>query len=247
MDTDLKQVVVTTLYLLTLITPISKISVLTVLHAENRNRDLGDLTRKSSVIAAGILLGSVLFGEVLLQTIFHVEIYSLRLTGGIVLLWVGFNALRKGVFFEAGVKARFEDIAIVPLACPMIAGPATIAFCIGLRRETSGYLLAATSLLLAIGINHVIMRLSKSISGVLTRFNILGALIRITGLVVMTMGTQMALDGITAWYALPQAGENVTVTSRASSQELTYHRRRKLFRPVESNQCINSKLHEKKL
>jgi small neutral amino acid transporter SnatA (MarC family) len=31
----------------------------------------------------------------------------------------------------------------------------------------------------------------------------LGALIRITGLMVMTIGMQMALDGFAAWWAAP--------------------------------------------
>jgi len=49
-------------------------------------------------------------------------------------------------------------------------------------------------------VNYGIMRLSGRIAALLARFNVLGALIRITGLVVMTMGTQMALDGVAAWW-----------------------------------------------
>ena len=35
----------------------------------------------------------------------------------------------------------------------------------------------------------------------MTHFNILGAVIRITGLIVMTMGVQMILDGTSLWFA----------------------------------------------
>ena len=69
----------------------------------------------------------------------------------------------------------------------MIAGPATITACITLQAK-SGLLLPAMSLVIALAINYLIMQLSGTISAVLTRFNILGALIRITGLIVMTIG-----------------------------------------------------------
>jgi multiple antibiotic resistance protein len=83
----------------------------------------------------------------------------------------------------------------------MIAGPAAIAACIALRAR-EGLLVPCIAVALALTVNHAIMRLSTPISAILGRVNILGALIRITGLIVMTIGTQMALDGIAAWQAL---------------------------------------------
>lgn len=40
------------------------------------------------------------------------------------------------------------------------------------------------------------MHFSRQIAFILVRFNILGALIRITGLIVMTIGVQMVLNGL---------------------------------------------------
>ena len=144
----------------------------------------------------------MIFGDFILRSVFRVELHSLRLAGGAVLCWVGFNALRKGVFFEQDTQARFEDTALVPLACPMIAGPATIAACIALVAR-DGLVVPALSILLAVLLNHIVMAFSRQISSVLGRFNLLGALVRLTGLIVMTIGTQMALDGISAWQAQP--------------------------------------------
>ena len=197
-------VLVNALYLLALINPISKVSVLSVLSPGKQRRELRAVTTKSSLIALSILLGAMVFGDLLLRIVFHVQLHSLQLAGGLVLFWVGFNALRQGVFFEQGTQTRFEDIALVPLACPMIAGPATITASIALRTQ-SGLALPVASLVIAIAVNYVIMQLSGPISAVMTRFNVLGALIRITGLIVMTMGTQMALDGFAAWQStIPQ-------------------------------------------
>jgi small neutral amino acid transporter SnatA (MarC family) len=44
-----------------------------------------------------------------------------------------------------------------------------------------------------------LLALINPISKLLSKYNILGALIRITGIIVMTIGTQMALDGLAAW------------------------------------------------
>ena len=192
------QTLTTTLYLLALINPISKVSILSVLSSDQRRAEFNAVTAKSSIVALCVLLGSMIFGSFVLRSIFHVEIHSLRLAGGVILCWVGFNALRRGIFFEQDVETRFEDIALVPLACPMIAGPASIAACIALRSK-NGLLVPVLSVVLAVGINYCIMLMSRQISALLVQFNILGALVRLTGLIVMTIGTQMSLDGLAAW------------------------------------------------
>ena len=84
----------------------------------------------------------------------------------------------------------------------MIAGPATIAACIALRAR-EGSLVPGLSIVLAVALNHIVMTFSRQVSSALGRFNLLGAIVRLTGLVVMTIGTQMALDGISAWQAQP--------------------------------------------
>jgi multiple antibiotic resistance protein len=197
MDALLK-IIVNALYFLALINPISKISVVSLIMSEERRGELGTVVMKTTLIAALILLGSMLFGDLLLRRVFHVTIHALRLSGGFVLVWIGFNALRKGVFFERDRAARFSDLAIVPLACPMIAGPATIAASITLTAQ-EGFLIASGSVLVAIIVNSIFMYFSHVVSRMLIRFNILGALIRIIGLIVMTIGAQMMLDGISQW------------------------------------------------
>jgi multiple antibiotic resistance protein len=194
----LEDIAINALYLLALINPISKVSILAGLPSAPQDRRFLALAVKSSLVAAGVLFGAMIVGDFVLRSIFRVELYSLRLAGGVVVFWVGLNALRRGVFFEHEAHAGIEDMALVPLACPMIAGPATIAACIGLRAQ-HGILMPTAAMLVALGINHVIMMFSRSIGRGLDRHNILSALIRITGLIVMTIGTQMALDGLATW------------------------------------------------
>ncbi|MDX9979524.1 MAG: MarC family protein [Lentisphaeria bacterium] len=200
----LAKIGIDTLYVLALINPISKVSVLSAMTtAGEGTTELKAVTARSSLVAGGILIGAMVFGDFFLRRVFQVELHALRLAGGTVLFWVGFHALRRGVFFEHDTHSRFRDLAIVPLACPMIAGPAAIAASIALRSR-DGLFVPVAAVIAALLVNHIIMRLSTPIATTLSRFNILGALIRITGLIVMTIGTQMALDGIGEWmHSLP--------------------------------------------
>lgn len=192
-----------TLYLIALINPVSKISVLASFTSSEEQKQLPAIVTKSSIVALVILFSSMVFGDFILRNVFDVELYSLRVAGGVILFFVGFNALRKGVFFEQDTHVRFVDLTMVPLACPLIAGPATIAASIGLRARY-GVLVPTCAMLLAIAANAALMLCARPIGAALTRFNILGALIRITGLVVMTLGTQMALDGLGEWRTMIQ-------------------------------------------
>ena len=120
----MKELVVNTLYLLALINPVSKISILSVFTEKAERKDISSISFRSTVAALLILLLSMFAGRLVFNKIFQVDFYSLKITGGIVLFWVGFGALRKGVFFEQMVHEQFSDVSLVPLACPMIAGPA---------------------------------------------------------------------------------------------------------------------------
>lgn len=183
------------LYLLVVINPVSKIALLSPCAPEKGRGELAAASVKSTCVAAAILLGAVFCGDFLLRRVFRIELCALQIAGGIVLAWVGFQALRRGVFFEMDLTARFADLAIVPLACPMIAGPATITAALSLRSAVDPLWLTL-SIALALAANLLCMACAAPVGRLLTKFNIMGALIRITGLIVMTMGVQMVIDGI---------------------------------------------------
>ena len=186
------------LYLLAMINPISKICILSVFTQEEKQGFMAKVLIRSSVIALFILLISMGAGEIILHKIFYVELYSLKLSGGIILFLMGFKALTKGVFFDVDTKNRFEDLSIVPLASPMIAGPATIAASLSLSSQY-GFLSTAIAIFLASGLNLIFMLLAKPIGHLLMKYNFMGALIRLTGLIVSTIGAQMMLSGIMEW------------------------------------------------
>lgn len=195
------RVLVGTFYLLAMINPVSKVAVLSSLAGESGEEEFRALAARASLAAVFILLVAMLLGEFILRAVFRVELHALRLAGGIVLFQMGFSALGKGIFFEQSAGgARYRDLAMVPLACPMIAGPATIVASMAIR-ASDGLFESLLAMLAAVAINHAIMRATNPLTRLLSRYNLLGAVIRITGLIVMTIGAQMGLDALADWLA----------------------------------------------
>ncbi|HNW30199.1 MAG TPA: MarC family protein [Spirochaetota bacterium] len=191
----LKIVLDCTLTFIALINPISKIFLLSTLSDRTTGAGIRRIAVKSSLVAACILLSFVFVGNFILMDVFHIQIYSFKIAGGLVLLYRGFEALNKGLFFELKENQKLEEMSIVPLASPMIAGPATIAASVSFP-ATYGTAITSFSVLAAVAVNLAVMLASRYISRFLDRHHILGALIRITGLIVATIGIQMVLDGI---------------------------------------------------
>ena len=187
-----------TLYLLALINPVSKVVVLSVLSKRVGPRELRLLALYASLVGLGILLVFLYVGNFILVSVFHVQIYAFRIAGGVVLFLVGLKALNKGVFFEIEKDAKLAEISIVPLASPMIAGPGAITAALTYSIEQPMGV-ATLAVVMAVGLNLLIMLLSGVAVRVTNRFNLMGGLIRITGLIVATIAVQMILDGYGAW------------------------------------------------
>ena len=77
-----------------------------------------------------LILGFAIFGEIVLRYL-RVSIGSLSIAGGLLLLIVALEMLR-GTDFPTGES---EDIALVPLATPLVAGPGAIATAMVLWRS----------------------------------------------------------------------------------------------------------------
>ncbi|HOP62479.1 MAG TPA: MarC family protein [Spirochaetota bacterium] len=195
MDIVIKSLTDCSLALIALINPISKIFLVSSLHETSSWREIRQILIKSSLVAAVILLTFIFLGNFLLAKFFHIQIYAFKIAGGTVLFMRGLDALNKGLFFELNHKQKLEDMSIVPLASPMIAGPATITAAVSFPAKY-GIPVTSASMILAVALNLFIMMAAPFITSHLIKQNIMGALIRITGLIVATIGVQMMLDGL---------------------------------------------------
>ncbi len=188
----------TSLYFLALINPASKFFILTSIRKENPPQKILWISLRASLTAMTILSFFALAGNFLLRTVFHVEIYSLEIAGGIVLFLVGLTAVQNGKFYEKLICHDSEDISIVPMGAPLIAGPGTITAVVSFSLA-HGVKVTLLSLLAAVIINLAVMLSSLAFGKVFEKLRIIGPLVRITGLVVTAVAVQMALTGISKW------------------------------------------------
>lgn len=180
--------------LLALINPIQKIFVINSLQGQMTDGELRYVSMKSSITAFIILMTFLFLGNIIFTYIFRIQLYSFRVTCGMVLVYSGWIALHKGVLINIGKDERIQDISSVPIAIPMIAGPGTITATVTFPAQY-GSLVTVAAVLAALGVNLVIMLYAKRIGKVLIKLNVMSAFVRIIGLIIATIGIQMIFDG----------------------------------------------------
>ena len=198
MNEQLKIIVENALYFIALLNPASKVMFLSTYEPKLTRKQIVELSWKSSTAALLILITLATFGEIVLSKIFRVELYSLKITGGIVLFMIGLVAIREGHFVnrdESQKQIDFTDLSLIPLATPLIAGPGIIAAGISTAAQY-GVVSVIISLFLGIFINFVIMLFSSGINRVLEKLHLIGPLIRLTGLIISGVAAQMIINGI---------------------------------------------------
>jgi multiple antibiotic resistance protein len=143
--------------------------------------------------AAALVFGFALFGGLVLEYL-HVSIDSLSIAGGLVLLLVSLEMLR-GEDFPTGPS---EDVAIVPLATPLLAGPGTIATVIVLMRQNddlsgrAGVVLGIAAAIVVVGVTLLAAeRVAHLLPASVTSF-----LVRVFGLLLAAISVQLMVDGV---------------------------------------------------
>lgn len=180
---------------LALINPIQKVFVVFSLQENYSGPELHRIVDKASITAIWVLLLFLFLGEAILGYLFNLKIYAFQITCGVVLFYNGFVGLQKGAFLTIDKNTRIEDIVTVPIAIPMIAGPATITAVVTMP-AVYGRWMTIAAVVTALLLNWVIMRNAGRIGKILVKFNMMMPLIRIIALIVAAIGLQMILSGI---------------------------------------------------
>jgi multiple antibiotic resistance protein len=154
-------------------------------------------------IALAVLLAFLLIGRYAVNLL-HISPAALSISGGVILFLV---ALRM-VFPDSAAPGRAEaarEPFIVPMAVPMIAGPAAMALLLILASRHPArlpdWLLALCAAWAAMS---VILMLSGAIHRLLGEKGV-KALVRLMGMVLIVLAVQMFLNGVSAFMAAGQA------------------------------------------
>jgi multiple antibiotic resistance protein len=150
-----------------------------------------------AVVAAGILiLGFAVFGELVLRYL-HVSIGSLSIAGGLLLMLVALEMLR-GSDFPGGDGSQPEDVALVPLATPLVAGPGAIATSIVLWRQHhgwEGHAAVLVAIVLAVACVGAALLVAERVTRA-TSPAVLALLTRVFGLLLSAIAVQLVVNGV---------------------------------------------------
>src|SRR5436190_1464344 len=149
-----------------------------------------------AVLAAGtLIIGFALFGGAVLDYL-DVSVDSLSIAGGLLLLLVALEMLRGMDYPEEGAAA--EDVALVPIATPLLAGPGAIATVIVLTRghhDFSGKASVLLGILGALAVTGLGMIAAERLSRFLPE-SLIHFLTRVFGLLLSAIAVQLVVNGV---------------------------------------------------
>jgi len=190
--------------LLPIINPLSAAPTFLSITEGDSDERRREQARKGCFYMVAVLV-SFLIGGTFIMNFFGISIPGLRIAGGILLTGIGMDMLSshphqtKDTAEEREAARKKVDISFSPLAMPMLSGPGSIAVTLGftsLATDWYDYFAIIAGIISVAVITYIVLRLS----GKLVRF--IGpvgvnAMTKIMGFLIMTMGVQFVVNGIT--------------------------------------------------
>ncbi|MEK9158497.1 MAG: MarC family protein [Patescibacteria group bacterium] len=158
---------------------------------------LDEKTKRSlatkAVIRAGIvLLVFVFLGNIILD-FFHISLQSFRIAGGIILLLIGLQLLF-GLRFSNEPEIMADDLSVVPLATPLIAGPGMITAVVIFSKEY-GYLITIIGIVANLVLSWVLFRYANYIVKFLGKGGTL-MFVKFMSLILVAIGVEFIRNGL---------------------------------------------------
>lgn len=159
------------------------------------------IARKASTIAVGILAFFGLFGTLLLHSL-GITLDAFRIAGGLLLFVTAFRMLmgahdQQNMKSENSVYADRSDIAIFPLAIPLLSGPGCITAMILLVSKSVNWLQTGTvfaAMALASFVAYITMLAAQRLMALLGQGGI-KILARLMGILLAALAVQYIADG----------------------------------------------------
>ncbi len=186
-----------------IVDPIGVVPLFVAMTAGDSPEKCRAMALRACVTAGGILIFFSLFGTFVFQA-FGISLSAFRVAGGVLLLLTAIDMLRaqhpgtKSSPAETLEGTAQDDIAIVPLAMPLLAGPGAIATVMVLMAQGGAGWVSAVPVLASIVItmvlSYVTLRSAQMVKRVLKRTGI-AILERVFGLILAAIAVQFIFDG----------------------------------------------------
>ena len=190
--------------LFSVINPIGTVPIFVGLTMDDDEKERSRISLWTAINVFLILIISFFFGEYVL-TFFGISIEALRIAGGIIIATSGFSLLTGNFKKKRGVNKKVEndaqrrnDIALTPLAIPMLAGPGSISLLIAFYHEHDNLtdILVSVFAILAVAVAiFIVLRSAHYLAKILGASGIV-AISRIVGFIVIAIGVQYIISSI---------------------------------------------------
>jgi multiple antibiotic resistance protein len=190
--------------LLAILNPLSAVPMYVALTA-NFDRERRSYTARRAVLTAfTVMVAFTLAGRYILR-FFGITTHAFQIAGGIIFFAIGWDMLQarrsrvKTTEEEETEYATKEDIAIIPLGLPSLAGPGTITTVIALDSQAKTFYDQVSIYVAILVVCLIAWGVLASAPFMLRRLGTTGMNIftRIMGLLVMVIGAQFVINGIT--------------------------------------------------
>jgi multiple antibiotic resistance protein len=163
------------------------------------------IARRAAIAVTIILLASALVGAKVLA-LFGIGLPAFQVGGGIILFLIALQMTLSGVSDDspaADTKTHHgppTDIAIIPLAIPLLAGPGAISGAVlyGTKAQSLAHLAILCAVILVVGAAvYVSLRLAQQLRGYLGDLGI-DIATRLMGLLIAAIAAQLTVEGAIA-------------------------------------------------
>jgi multiple antibiotic resistance protein len=192
--------------LFSVLNPIGTVPIFVGLTHSDTKKERSRISLWTAINVCIILLVSFFIGQYVLS-FFGISIEALRIAGGIIIVSSGFSLLSGKFTKKRGINKKAEneaqkrnDIALTPLAIPMLAGPGSISLLIAFYQEhhTTNEIIISCLAIFAIAIViFIILTSAHYLSKILGASGIV-AISRIVGFIVIAIGIQYIVSALIA-------------------------------------------------
>ena len=162
------------------------------------------IAKKSTLTAFIIVTVFVILGKFIFE-LFGITIPAFKITGGILIFFVGFEMLQSKKSTVKHLKqTNFdENIAISPLAIPILAGPGTIVTAMNFVTDSSVIRISIVISVFALMslLTYIFFVASDKLIALLGD-NVISVIGKIMGLIIAIIGTNMIIEGIKIAFSL---------------------------------------------
>lgn len=190
--------------LFSVLNPIGTVPIFVGLTQHDDIKERSRISLWTSINVCIILVISFFIGQYVLS-FFGITINALRISGGIIIASSGFSLLSGKFSKKRGINKKVKtdvenrnDIALTPLAMPMLAGPGSISLLIAFYQEhhsPNEMIISTISIIAVSAIIYLVLRSAHYLSKILGASGIV-AISRIVGFLTIAIGVQYIISSI---------------------------------------------------